>query len=89
MPGQVVNLTCPYNSSDGGALNIVWEQSSMNSGSINDYIVEVEEYFLQPENQALDSQPLDPPFRSVVQSNGVLIAAVSGVGELVDFTKKA
>ena len=79
VPGQVENLTCP-SSSDGSILNIMWQQSD--SESVNDYVVEVEEYFLQPGSQSLDSRPLDEPFHEVVRSDGVLATAVmSGIGK--------
>ena len=79
VPGRVINLTCP-DSHDAGVLDIRWELPNINSHSINDYLVEVQEYFQLPNSSVLGSRSLTPPFLQEVQSAEIKMAVISGVG---------
>ena len=79
VPGRVINLTCP-DSYDAGVLDIRWELPNINSHSINDYLVEVQEYFQSPNSSVLGSRSLTPPFLQEVQSAEIKMAVTSGVG---------
>ena len=78
VPGQVEGLLCP-SSPDDGVLNIHWKQPISNAASVNDYVVEVQEYIHQSGSRTLLPRPLDPPFRQEVQveSNGAMTATVT------------
>jgi hypothetical protein len=82
VPGQVLNLTCPTSPGASGVLSINWEQPESAAHSINDYAVEVQEYFQLPGDQNLGLRPLTPPLEFEVQPHGELVASItSGVGE--------
>ena len=83
VPGQVENPVCP-NSPDGGVLNIRWQQPSINAGSVNDYVVEVQEIIHSPPgSRMLGLRTLTPPFQQAVQSGRALMTVTSGVGEFL------
>ena len=69
---------CPH-SDDGGVLRISWGVPSSNAASVNDYIVEVLEYYQPGGSRVVETRNLNPSFRQEVQSPMTMVT--TGVGK--------
>ena len=69
---------CP-SSADGAELFICWAVPVSNADSVNDYLVEVLEYFQPANRQGVETRPLTPAFQQEVQP--LMTSVTSGVGE--------